>query len=287
MAGPHQFWLNGHLVPADGPQLNARDRGFTLGDGLFETIRVRAGRPVALDRHLARLFRGLELVHIASPWMVTALAAAVAETLAANALADAVVRLTVSRGVPRQRGLVIDPAAIPTVAITAEPFDAYPSELYARGLRLVTSRLRRDASSPLTQVKSLSRLDLVLARHEATLAGADEAILWNTAGHLTGATAANLFLVTGGGLVTPDLDSGALAGVTRAIVLETLAPSLGLPFEARPIAPPELESAGEVFLTSALLGVMPATFLDGRPLGAGRPGALTERLLRVLEAQNA
>jgi aminodeoxychorismate lyase len=283
---PEQLWLDGRLVPAGGPHLDARDRGFTLGDGLFETIRVRAGRTLALERHLARLFRGLALVHIASPWTATALAAAVADTLTANALADAVVRLTISRGVPNRRGLVIDPEAAPTVAITVEPFTGYPPELYARGMRLVTSRLRRDATSPLTQVKSLSRLDLVLARHEATHAGANEALLLNTTGHLTGATAANLFLITAGGLVTPDLASGALPGVTRALILETLAPSLGLPVAERPVAPPELERADEVFLTSALLGVMPATALDGRPLGSDRPGRLTMELGRAYESHN-
>src|SRR5439155_14165518 len=129
--------------------------GFTLGDGLFETIRMRGGRPVALDRHLARLADGLARVAIRSPWDAAALAAAIGETLAANRLEDAVVRLTVSRGVARRRGLLFEPDLPPTVVVQAEPFAGYPSDFYERGMRLITSPIRRDERSPLTRLQGL------------------------------------------------------------------------------------------------------------------------------------
>lgn len=277
-------WVNGRLAPVDQPCLSARDRGFTLGDGLFETMRARRGRIVNLDRHLARLRRGLDLLGFDLPWSPGDLAAALTATVAANGLTDAAVRLTVSRGVAAARGLLppLDPR--PTVAIDATPFAGYPAELITRGMQLVTSRIRRNEWSPVTRVKSLNYLDNVLARQEAAAAGADEAILWNTAGQLAGASAANLFLWIGGTLVTPDPAAGALPGTIRDLVLTQLAPSVHLDAVERLVDPGEVATAAEAFLTSALLGIMPVSQIDGRPIGTGQPGPIARRLRAAYQA---
>ena len=142
---------------------------------------------------------------------------AIAKTLTANGLTEAAVRLSISRGVPKRRGLLPEPEPNPSMVIHAEPFTGYPAELYERGARAVISGIRRNEHSPLARVKSLNYLDNVLARHEAETRAADDALLLNTAGDLACASAANLFLLLDGTLVTPSVTSGALPGTVREL----------------------------------------------------------------------
>jgi branched-chain amino acid aminotransferase len=277
------IWINGELVPPDKARLDPRDRGYTLGDGLFETMRASGGSVPLIEGHLERLRAGAAEIGLPLSWEDDELKEAVAETLAAGGLAGAAVRLTVSRGVPGQRGLLPDPEPRLSLVIQAHPFSGYPHHLCKRGMRAVTSTIPRNEHSPLANIKSLSYLENVLARREATRRGADEALLRNTAGDLVCASAANLFLVLGNELVTPDLASGALPGTMRHLVLAKLAPRLGLSASERAVRPEELEVAGEAFLTSALLGVMPLTAVDGCPVGAGAPGPVSLALGPELE----
>jgi branched-chain amino acid aminotransferase len=277
------LWVNASLT--DAPAIDPRDRGFTLGDGLFETVRALGGRLPLLSLHLARLRTSAERIGLPLPWTDAFLAAAVSSVLSANALSDAAVRLTVSRGVPSRRGLLPDPRPTPTLVIAAEPFSGYP-DLHARGADLVTSQLRRDERSPLAAVKSLSRLEHVLARQDAGRAGADEALILNTSGRVAGASAANLFVVVGGRLLTPAPDEGALPGIIRGLVLMELAPAAGVAACEEPVTPDDLRRADEAFLTNALLGLLPVASLDGERIGSRRSvGArlaqlLSERLRR-------
>ena len=180
MSEARLLWVNGKLLPADRAVLDARDRGFTLGDGLFETMRAREGVTLWIERHLSRLRAGAAVIGLSPLPGDEDLADAVARTLAANELAEAAVRLTVSRGVPARRGLLPEPEPKPSLVIHAEPFAGYPAELYARGARAITSRIPRNERSPLARVKALSYLDNVLARREADAHGADDALLLNT-----------------------------------------------------------------------------------------------------------
>ena len=262
------LWVDGRLLPAGEARVDPRDRGYTLGDGLFETMLCRGGRVPLLSRHLRRLRAGAGVVGISLP-PEAELAGAVARTVEANGLGDGAVRLTVSRGVPEGRGLLPGGEERATVVVHAQPFGGYPEALYRRGMRLATSGLRRNERSPLSRIKSSSYLDNVLARREAAARGADEALLLNTAGRVAGASAANVFIIRGGRLITPDAGSGALPGVARGVVLE-LAPRLGLEAEERPVGPEELEAAEGCFLTNALMGVMPVRSVDGRRIGGGR-----------------
>lgn len=280
---PEVLWLDGELVPASEARLDPRDRGFTLGDGLFETMRAREGRVRWLDRHLARLRTGAAVIGLSPLQDDAELGAAVARTLAANDLSEAAVRLTVSRGVPTRRGLLPDPQSSPSLVVQAQPFSGYPSELYARGMRAVTSRIPRNERSPLANVKALGYLDNVLARREAADRGADEALMLNATGRLVCASAANLFLVLDDTLITPSTASGALPGIMRELVVSELAPRQALRVAEREVRPGELAIADEAFLTNALLGIMPLSGADGVPVGAGAAGPVNLNLRAELE----
>lgn len=275
--------VDGELHPARGRHVSALDRGFTLGDGVFETIRVAAGRAFRLPAHLARLRRSAAALHLPVTWGDDALSEAVAEVSAANRLADAVVRITVSRGVATERGLLPPSRPVPTVAIQASPFRELSSESLRRGLSAVTSSIRRNETSPISRIKSCNYLDGVLARLEAQRAGADDAIMLNTSGYLACCSAANLHLVCGGRIQTPALACGVLAGITRQVVRE-LAASLGLRAEEAWLRPADLWAADEAFLTNSVLGIAPLTRVDGRGIGTGQPGPIAAQLRIRYEA---
>ena len=277
------LWVNGGLLPAGEPVVDPRDRGFTLGDGLFETMRARGGTALRIERHLSRLRAGAAALGLSPLPKDGELTDAIVGTLTANGLAEAVVRLTVSRGVPARRGLLPEPGQKPSLVIHAEPFAGYPAELYARGARAITSRIPRNEHSPLARVKALSYLDNVLARREAEACGADDALLLNTNGDVACASAANLFLLLDGALVTPSAASGALPGTLRGLVAAELAPRAGLEVVERAVRPEELRAAEEAFLTNALIGIAPLTEVDGLPIGTGRPGSISAELLADLE----
>lgn len=267
-------WVNGRLVGESEPSLSLLERGLTLGDGVFETMLAAGTNLFRPTEHLERLAQGASLLAIDLP-PVERLLAAVLDTLAANRLSAAVVRLTVSRGPDPGRGLDVSPDLTPTIIVRATSYD--PSSPSEDGLAAVFSSLRRNEGSPLSRVKSLSYADNVLARLEARRRGADEAVLLNTAGEVCCASAANLFLVRGGTLVTPPVESGALPGVTRRCVLE-LAAARGLTVRQAPVLPEDLWAADETFLTNTVVAVVSLTSLEGRPIGTGRPGQVTRSL---------
>jgi branched-chain amino acid aminotransferase len=282
------LWVNGKLLPVGQAALDPRDRGFTLGDGLFETMRARGGAVLRIERHLSRLRAGAAVLGLPHLPKDEELADAIARTLEANELAEAAVRLMVSRGVPERRGLLPEPEPRPSLVVHAEPFAGYPDELYARGVRAVISGIPRNERSPLSKIKSLNYLENVLARREAEARGADDALLLNTAGDLTCGSAANLFLLLDGALVTPGVASGALPGTLRGLVATVLAPQgPGLEVVERAVRPEELRVAEEGFLTNALLGIVPLTEVDCLPIGKGEPGPICTELGAGLEQSMA
>jgi len=267
-------WVNGRLVGESAPSLSLLERGLTLGDGVFETMLAAGTNLFRPAEHLERLAQGASLLAIDLP-PAEHLLAAVQESVSANRLSAAVVRLTVSRGPDPGRGLDVSPGIAPTVTVRVSPREA--STPGQAGLAAVFSSIRRNESSPLCRVKSLSYADNVLARLEARRRGADDAVLLNTAGEVCCASAANLFVVKGGTLVTPPVDSGALPGVTRRCLLE-LAVARGLAVSETPVLPEDLWAADEAFLTNTVIGVVGLTSLEGRPIGTGRLGEVTRLL---------
>ncbi|HEX4508040.1 MAG TPA: aminotransferase class IV [Alphaproteobacteria bacterium] len=261
------LWCNGQLLAIEGARIDPRDRGFTLGDGLYETIRVREGRLLRVDRHFARLGEGLKLLDIRLKVDENALTGAMLSVLKDNGLTgDAVLRLTVSRGVAA-RGMAADPTARPTVVISATPYTApQPARV------MVATVTRRNALSPISRVKTTSCLDSILARQEATRHGADDAILLNGEGWVAEATAANVFAVIDGVLVTPPIRDGALPGVMRAAVMSHL------PLGECSLSVDDLARAGEIFLTSSL-GIRPVVRFETVDLPVG---PIASRLIEEL-----
>lgn len=289
MTGPAHIWLDGRLLPADAPHLSAFDRGFQLGDGVFETLRARAGRAIELSEHVARLRRSAAGLAIPLPEDVEErLAAGVSELVAAERLdgpdGDASVRITVSRGVFFGRGL-LPPAEHPaaTIVIQAWPVPPAPEGHLENGLHLVASSVRRDPESPLSALKTTSRADYVYARIEARTAVADDALFLTTDGFVSEATSANIFVVRGDELATPSLACAILPGTTRDWILRW-AESVGLHPEEGFLTTRHLHDADEAFISSSVAGILPVTRFDGEPIGEGRPGPWTLRARADREA---
>jgi branched-chain amino acid aminotransferase len=282
-------WVDGELLPADGLHLSVFDRGFQLGDGIFETLRARGGVPAELDEHVARLHRSARGLGIPLDADVDdVLREAIAGLLAVEELdgpdGDASVRITVTRGAFRGRGLLPpDEAVPPTIAIQAWPVTPSPPGHLENGLHLVVSTVRRDPQNPLAALKTISRADYVYARLEARTAGADDALFLTIDGGLSEATSANVFLVRDGELVTPSLDCAILPGTTRSWILGWGERSGLRPVEAR-LATHDLAGADEAFLSSSVAGILPVTRFEGRPIADGRPGPWTRRARADREA---
>jgi branched-chain amino acid aminotransferase len=257
--------LNGDLVDAETARIAPDDRGFTLGDGLFETIAVKKAAPKRLPAHLARLRQGAAVLGIPVPYTDEKIAGLVASVIAANDMMEGALRLTLTRG-PGARGIAPPEMPTPTFMITAGPLP--PDDSMAL---MVAHGTRRDEGSPLARIKHLGYLANILARKEAVAAGADDAVLLNTQGRVAETTVSNIFCLIGGGLVTPPVSEGALPGVMRAEVIR-LARA-----EERPIEVGELEQASEIFVSNAL-GIRPVVCMNGRQVGDGAPGLITQLL---------
>ena len=266
-------FLNGSLVPKGDAKISIDDRGFLLGDGVFETMRSYGGKVFRLDKHLKRLFDSLAIIHLQIPYQQEELAQAVYDTLKTNQLQEAYIRLTVTRG---QGGKGIDPSEkpSPTIVIVAREFIPYPEQVYKEGLKTGISGIKQNLSSSIARIKSLNFLDHILARIEARERGLDEAILLNTEGFVCEGAVSNIFLVKNGNVITPDRESGILPGVTREVIIE-LALREGIRIEERKVKPSELKEADECFLTNTLMEVMPVSEIDGVKIGTEKPGSLT------------
>ena len=267
-----KVWIDGRIVAADEARVPVLDHGLLYGDGVFEGIRAYGRAVFRLDDHLARLAVSAKAIGLALPQRQGAIRAIVLDTLRALGRADAYVRLVVTRGTG---ALGVDPTSCPEPRLFCIAAEAqiYPEEKLASGLELVTVSVRRpalDAVDP--RVKSLNYLNNALAKREARLRGADEALILNAAGAIAEASVANVFALRGRTLATPPPTDGALEGITRRSVLE-LAPGLGLAPVERSLSRVDLLGADEVFLSGTGAGLVPVRALDGQPIGTGEPGA--------------
>lgn len=257
-------WLNGRLVPADEARVSVLDRGFLLGDALFETMRAYGGRVFRLAEHLERLARSAERIGLPLPG---GLADAVRQTLETNGLADAAVRLTVTRG--PGTGLTPPDDPEPTVVIAVRPPSKPPAAVRAK---LARGRVNEQATT--AGLKRPAYLDAVVEMAAARAAGCDDVLFLDTAGHLAEGAYSNLFVVARGTLRTPPPTCGILPGITRAAVLE-IAAEEGRDATEEALDPAVLDLAEEAFLTSSLREIVPLVSVDGRPVGRGEPGPVT------------
>ena len=291
---PGHVWVDGHVLPADATHLSVFDRGFQLGDGVFETLRARAGRVTELEEHVARLCGSANGLGIALAADIgEALERGIADLLVAEGLdgpdGDASIRITVSRGAFRGRGL-LPPGedVMPTVAIQVWPVMPPPAGHVEQGLHLVSSSVRRDPDNPLAMLKTTSRADYVYARLEARRAGGDDALFMTIDGLISESTSANVFIVRRVAdevteLATPALDCAILPGTTRSWLLGW-AQRVGLRPTEGWLTPRDLAAADEAFLSSSVAGILPVTRFDGKAIGTGRPGPWTHRAREDREA---
>ncbi|MFQ6099470.1 MAG: aminotransferase class IV [Armatimonadota bacterium] len=279
-------YLNDSLVPLGEAKVPVTDRGFLYGDGVFETMRARRGRVFRLRAHLGRLRRGLEVLGIELERTGEALADAIREVLEANRLSEAAVRLTITRGTGGTR-LDTEGCDAPTLFIQATRFAPHAEQIYQQGFSAVTLPGLVNDRSPLSGIKSLNRLEHILARREAARAGVDEALLGDREGLVVEAAASNVFATRSDIVITPPVEAGALPGITRACVLDLLRErGVVVREEPLPLGGGGAGAFAEAWLTNSLMGVMPLTKVDGTPVGV--PGVVTsglrgayERLLRV------
>jgi aminodeoxychorismate lyase len=269
------IFLNGQFVPEERAVVSVFDRGFLYGDGLFETMRVFRGKPFRWHQHLERLQRGAEFLKIKLPFPPEALRGFADQLIKGNHRPDALLRLTLSRGVG-VRGYSPKGAESPTIVMSLH---AAPQPGASPRWKLITSSHRLPANEPLAQFKTCNKLAQILARAEADAAGADEALLLNTDGFVVEGASSNLFWVERGVICTPPLASGVLPGVTRAVVMEVCR-ALGLETRETAISPGQLAQSDGIFVSLSSFGILEATSLDGRICGQS---PLPGRILRAYE----
>lgn len=278
-------YLTGEFVSQSEARLNLYDHGFLYGDGVFEGIRVYDGRVFRLDEHIARLYRSCLALAINVGIPPAEFTQAVLETVRRNEMPSGYIRVSVSRGV----GLGLDPSHIgaeATIAISCEQLRLYPQSMYDNGLEVVTASTRVPPSCCIDpQIKSLGRyINNILAKMEANRVGAGEAIMLNMEGYVAEATGDNLFLVKNGRLITPPTSHGALVGITRAAVMGC-AEKLGISCTEAGVTLYDCYTADEAFLTGTAAEVIPMVKHDGRIIGNGKPGSVTQQLIEAFHEQ--
>jgi branched-chain amino acid aminotransferase len=276
------IWVGGRLVPRDQAVVSVFDAGFVLGDGVWEGLRVRAGHPAFLERHLDRLFEGARAIMLDIGLTRAQLTEAIYSTLAANQMTDGVhVRLMVTRGIKRtpyqDPRLAIGAA---TVVIIAEHKDPLPTTA-TEGITLFTTHVRRAAPDTLDpKLNSHSKLNDILACIQAYNAGADEALMLDPQGFVATGNSTHFFIVVGSEDAPEVLTSDGrycLAGITRANVLE-ICRAHGITARETSFSLTDVYSAREAFVTGTFAGVIPVQSVDGRMVGDGRRGPTVERL---------
>lgn len=273
-----KIFLDGKFLNEDEAKVSVFDHGLLYGDGVFEGIRVYGGKIFRLEQHLARLNASAKAIMLQVPMTVQALTEACCETCRLNKLTDGYIRLVVTRGVG-YLGLNPFKCKNPTVFIIASTIELYPEEVYRKGLNLITAatiRVNPAALSP--SVKSLNYLNNIMAKIEAVNAGTVEALMLNGEGYVAECSGDNIFIIRGGKLETPPVSAGALNGITRGVVIE-LAAKLGIPFSETNLTRYDVMTADESFLTGTAAELVPVANLDGRPIGSGKPGQLTLKLI--------
>ncbi|MEP7172119.1 MAG: aminotransferase class IV [Aestuariivirga sp.] len=261
-------WFNGAFVAGTLP-LDPHDRGFLLGDGVFETVAVINRKPLWLDEHVQRMAHATAELGIG--FNAAGTFAGLTEVLEKSAAPCEVLRITLSRG-KSARGLAGDGTS-PSLLITLDEFSA--KNLF-QPCRLKVSRVRRNEFAPSSRLKTLSYIDGIAAARE--VAGeADDALMLNTSGHVASATVANISMLHGDELITPSLDQGILPGIMRRVLLDH-AKKLGLKPVERAVPLEDLVRADAVFLCNSLRFIRPVTMLNGEPLGKASLDRLIEGL---------
>lgn len=282
-------FVNGKLVPQNEATVNVYDHGLLYGDGVFEGIRVYNGKVFRNREHILRLYESARAIRLKIPMPVEQMIAAVEMTVNEN---DAIaaphdkvgyIRLVVTRGAGT---LGLDPGRTsnPQVIIIADSISLYPPETYTNGMKLVTASTIRNHTAALSpRIKSLNYLNNIMAKLEGLDAGCQEALMLNHKGEVAECTGDNLFIVKDGTLKTPPTDAGILEGITRNAVIE-LARKANIGVMECALIRHDIYVADECFLTGTAAEVVPVTSLDNRPIGDGKPGPITQKLIGLFKS---
>ena len=273
-----QIYIDGEFYSEADAKISVFDHGLLYGDGIFEGIRFYNGRVFRLEEHLERLWDSARSICLEIPMTLREMSEALLATIRQNDLRDGYVRLIVTRGIGN---LGLNPVQCkrPSVIIIATTIALYPDSAYKNGLTVVTCATRRTGPAALNPaVKSLNYLNNVLARIEANLAGADEALMLNDAGNVAECTADNIFIIKRGQIFTPPISAGALRGITRSVVFD-IAAELGIKISESEITRHDVFIADECFLTGTAAEIIPVIKADGRTIGTGKPGAMSARMM--------
>ncbi len=272
-----KIWLDGKFYEKDEAKVSVFDHGLLYGDGVFEGIRAYNGRVFRLKEHVDRLYASARAIMLDIPMAKDAMCAMVEECMKVNKLTDAYIRLVVTRG---YGDLGLDPKKCPkpTVFSIADTIALWPRERYQKGLNAVTVPTPVNAPHNLSPaIKSLNYLAHILAKVEAENAGADEAIMLETSGMVAEGSGQNVFAITGRTLRTPPGFAGILRGVTRGAIVE-LAGEAGYQVKEEQLTRYDLYTADEVFLSGTAAEIVGVVKLDGRVIGSGKVGAVTNDL---------
>ena len=273
-----KIYIDGKFYPEAEAKISVFDHGLLYGDGIFEGIRFYNGRVFRLEEHLHRLWDSARSICLEVPMTMQDMTEAVLETIRQNNLRDGYIRLLVTRGIGNL-GLNPTQCKSPSVIIIAATIALYHEDFYRKGLTIVTCATRRSNAAALNPaVKSLNYLNNVMARIEANLAGADEALMLNDAGNVAECTADNVFIVKHGQVFTPPIAAGALRGITRSVVFE-IAAELGVKVRETDITRHDVFVADECFLSGTAAEIVPVVKADGRSIGNGKPGPITARII--------
>jgi branched-chain amino acid aminotransferase len=273
-----KIYINGQYFDQKNARISVFDHGLLYGDGVFEGIRAYHGRVFKLAEHVERLFCSAKSILLKIPLSPEEMVRAVVETCRKNKIRDGYIRLVVTRGVGTL-GLNPHKCMDPSVIIIADKIQLYPEEMYKRGLDIITVGTTRNLHSALNPaIKSLNYLNNILAKIEAINGGCEEALMLNAEGYVAECTGDNIFIIKGGQLLTPPLSAGALYGITRGVVME-LARQNDMAVSEPNLTRHDLFNADECFLTGTGAEIIAVVKIDGRVIGRGKPGPVTEKLV--------
>src|SRR5438309_7455777 len=273
-----KIYIDGKFYSEANAKISVFDHGLLYGDGIFEGVRFYNGRVFRLEEHLHRLWDSARSICLEIPMTMAEMSKALLETIRQNHLHDGYIRLLVTRGIGNL-GLNPTQCKSPSVIIIAATIALYHEDFYRKGLSIVTVATRRSNPASLKPaVKSLNYLNNVMARIEANLASADEALMLNDAGSVAECTADNVFIITHGQIFTPPITAGALQGITRSVVFD-IAGEFEIKVMEADFTRHDIFVADECFLTGTAAEIVPVVKADGRIIGNGKPGPITTRII--------
>jgi branched-chain amino acid aminotransferase len=273
-----KIFIDGRYCGQRDAKISVFDHGLLYGDGVFEGIRAYNGRVFKLKEHIDRLFCSAKSILLTMPMSHAALMRAVVETCRRNKIRDGYIRLVVTRGVGTL-GLNPNRCKRGSVIVIADKIQLYAPEVYQRGMEIVTVPTTRNLHNAVNPaVKSLNYLNNILAKIEANNAGCEEAVMLNAEGFVSECTGDNIFIIKEGQLFTPPLSAGALYGITRRVVME-IAEESGYRVAEPNLTRHDLFNADECFLTGTGAEIVPIVKIDGRVIGDGKPGVITQKLV--------